>query len=197
MDPNAREGKKNYWKLDCSQITEKMVRRHFKGLLQLFPELASKLDAEPRAAPPSPPSPRSAACGAVQLRCEVKFSGPFSIESLLKRDSPSARTPGAAPLSSVQVRVERRCQPAHGPAHGPAEERLLLRATAGSSSVWPAGGSSAHRGLAADVIQRVPVRAEPSFSVHTRARAAPYFSSPRSSYIAYFVPALTHDVLRF
>lgn len=166
-----------------------MVRRHFKGLLHLFPELASKVETVHRSALVRPPP---AACRAVQVRCEVKFSGPFSIESLLKTDRPSR----APPLEQPTVR------PA-GTKRGHSwdcEERLLLRPEAGSSSICSAGGST-HHGLTANgvahVMKRVPERAEPSFSIHTRARAAPYFTSPRSSYVAYFVPALTHDLLRF
>ncbi|MED6236125.1 hypothetical protein ATANTOWER_004764 [Ataeniobius toweri] len=94
--PDSLNSKKNYWKLDCSQITAKMVRRHFKGLLQLFPELASKLKTEnlnrTSEQKSALPFPQPASCRTVQVRCEVKFTGPFSIESLLKRDSPSART---------------------------------------------------------------------------------------------------------
>ncbi|KAK5855183.1 hypothetical protein PBY51_005313 [Eleginops maclovinus] len=36
--------KRNHWKLDSNQITAKMAHRHFKGILQLFPELASKVE---------------------------------------------------------------------------------------------------------------------------------------------------------
>uniref|UniRef100_A0A3Q1IZD5 Fork-head domain-containing protein n=1 Tax=Anabas testudineus TaxID=64144 RepID=A0A3Q1IZD5_ANATE len=104
------ESKRNYWKLDSSQITAKMVRRHFKGILQLFPDLLSKVETENRSRPSEPcsalHSPEAAACKAVQIRCEVKFSSPFSIESLLKRDSPGARTSRASPLCSLPVRAE-------------------------------------------------------------------------------------------
>ncbi|TWW65151.1 hypothetical protein D4764_21G0000510 [Takifugu flavidus] len=46
--PDSLDSKRKYWKLDSSQITAKMARRHFKGILQLFPELASKVEAENR-----------------------------------------------------------------------------------------------------------------------------------------------------
>uniref|UniRef100_A0A8C3GAW2 Fork-head domain-containing protein n=1 Tax=Cyclopterus lumpus TaxID=8103 RepID=A0A8C3GAW2_CYCLU len=115
--PDSLDSKRNYWKLDPSQITAKMVRRHFKGLLQLFPELASKVETENTSRPSelcsALHSPEPAACRAVQIRCEVKFSSPFSIESLLKRDSPSARPSRASPLSSVPVRVEQQTRPTH------------------------------------------------------------------------------------
>ena len=196
--PDSLDSKRNYWKLDPSQITAKMVRRHFKGILQLFPELASKVETENRGRPSEPcstlhsPEPAEA-CRAVQIRCEVKFSGPFSIESLLKRDSPSARAPRASPLSSVSHR-------AGGTKRSfswDEEELLLLQAAAGSSPMCSAGGST-HRGLtangAAKPIKRMQVCTESSFPVYTR--AAPYFTSPRSSYITYSVPTFTHDALR-
>uniref|UniRef100_A0A674P972 Fork-head domain-containing protein n=1 Tax=Takifugu rubripes TaxID=31033 RepID=A0A674P972_TAKRU len=110
--PDSLDSKRKYWKLDSSQITAKMARRHFKGILQLFPELASKVEAENRSrtlgGQGSLKAPEAAAAAArrVQNRREVKFSGPFSIESLLKRDGPSARTSRSSPLSGAQVRAE-------------------------------------------------------------------------------------------
>uniref|UniRef100_A0A3Q2ZXR6 Si:ch211-239d6.2 n=2 Tax=Kryptolebias marmoratus TaxID=37003 RepID=A0A3Q2ZXR6_KRYMA len=100
----SNHSKRNYWKLDCGQITAKMVRRHFRGLLQLFPELAPKVgtkgaSSKPPDQHPARQSPDPAACKAAQVRCQVKFSGPFSIESLLRRDSPS----GASPRPGVQI----------------------------------------------------------------------------------------------
>ncbi|XP_078032221.1 forkhead box protein H1-like [Epinephelus lanceolatus] len=181
--PDSLDSKRNYWKLDHSQITAKMVRRHFKGILLLFPELASKVETENTSRPSERcsalHSPEPAACRAVQVKCEVKFSSPFSIESLLKRDSPSARASRASPLCRVPVRAEQ--QP-------------------GSSPICSAGGST-HRGLtangAAQPIKRTHVCSQSSFPVCTRASAAPYFTSPHSGYITYSVPAFTHDALCF
>uniref|UniRef100_A0A3Q1IVB8 Fork-head domain-containing protein n=1 Tax=Anabas testudineus TaxID=64144 RepID=A0A3Q1IVB8_ANATE len=137
------ESKRNYWKLDSSQITAKMVRRHFKGILQLFPDLLSKVETENRSRPSEPcsalHSPEAAACRAVQIRCEVKFSSPFSIESLLKRDSPGARTSRASPLCSLPVRAEQQPRLPNTPVgtkrsfSWDCEEPLLLQAPAGSS----------------------------------------------------------------
>ncbi|XP_056255817.1 forkhead box protein H1 [Seriola aureovittata] len=208
VNTDSLDSKRNYWKLDSSQITAKMVRRHFKGILQLFPELASKVQTENRSRPSEHcsalRSPEPAACKAVQVRCEVKFSSPFSIESLLKRDSPSARPSGASPLSSVPVRAEQQPQPAHTRVvtkrslRWDSEEPLLLQASSGSSSICSTGGST-HHGLtangAAKPIKRMHVNTEPSLPVYTR--AAPYFTSPHSSYITYSLPAFTHDALRF
>ncbi|XP_072303213.1 forkhead box protein I1-ema-like [Eucyclogobius newberryi] len=101
--PRSLNSKKNYWKLDTQQVTEKMVRRHFRGLLEFFPELASKIQTLPseRASVCFP----EAACKA-EVKCEVKFSSPFSIESILKRDSPRVRTSGPSAPSTVPFRAE-------------------------------------------------------------------------------------------
>ncbi|TDH04276.1 hypothetical protein EPR50_G00149820 [Perca flavescens] len=207
--PDSPHSKRNYWKLDPSQITAKMVRRHFKGILQLFPELASKVETENVSRPcehcSALHSPEPAACTAVQISCEVKFSSPFSIESLLKRDSPSARAPRASPLSSVRFRVEQQPRSTHrrvGTKRSfswDSEEPLLLQASAGSSPICPTGGGTHHRLTANAAAQpiRMDVCSDPSFSVYTRASAAPYFTSPHSSYITYPVPAFTHDAFRF
>ncbi|KAK5911341.1 hypothetical protein CgunFtcFv8_005526 [Champsocephalus gunnari] len=183
--------RKNYWKLDSGQITAKMARRHFKGILQLFPELASKVETEnlSRASRncSAVPSPEPAACRGVQIRCEVKFSSPFSIESLLKRDSPSGRASRTSPLSSVPLKVD------YQSFSWDSEE--FLQASGGSSPICSTGGST-HCGLAAKPI-RMHVCTESSFPLYTRARAAPYFSSPHSSYITYSVPTFTQDALGF
>ncbi|XP_077447049.1 uncharacterized protein LOC144067308 [Stigmatopora argus] len=81
-------GKRNFWKLDLSHVTAKMVRRHFKGLLDFFPELSGRRE-EPAAS--------------VQIRCQLKFSGPFSIEALLRRDSPAWDLPRPQPLGGALV----------------------------------------------------------------------------------------------
>ncbi|XP_033980382.1 uncharacterized protein LOC117477750 [Trematomus bernacchii] len=197
--------RKNYWKLDSGQITAKMVRRHFKVILQLFPELASKVEREnlSRASRNCSTSPEPAACRGVQIRCEVKFSSPFSIESLLKRDSPSARASRASPLSSVPLKVDYQQRRSiqrvwnKNSFSWESEEPLLLQTSAGSSQICSTGGST-HCGLTASGAAK-PIRmhlcTESSFPVYTRARAAPYFSSPHSSYITYSVPTFTQDAL--
>lgn len=43
---DSRGRRRNYWKMVCSRIRSKMVRRHFNGLLKGFPELTSKLEME-------------------------------------------------------------------------------------------------------------------------------------------------------
>ncbi|XP_076610135.1 uncharacterized protein LOC143334970 [Chaetodon auriga] len=202
--PDSLDSKKNYWKLEPSQITAKMVRRHFKGILQLFPELASKVETEnmSRASEcrSALHSAEAAACRAVHIRCEVKFSGPFSIESLLKRDSPSARVSAASPLSGVPLGAELQPRSTKRSFSWDPEEPLLRQAAAGSSSICSAGGST-HRGLtangAAQPIKRMLVCTEASFPVYSRASPAPYYSSPHSSYITYSEPTFTHNAFRF
>ncbi|XP_047461582.1 forkhead box protein H1-like [Mugil cephalus] len=205
MVPDSPKSKRNYWKLDCSQITTKMVRRHFKGILQLFPELASKVEAEnlSRASEGNSAvrSPEPAACRDVQIRCEVKFSSPFSIESLLKRDGPSAQASRASPLSSVQVRVEQQPLSTHRRAGTKRSiswdsEELLLQTSAASFPICSAGGSTHHRPTAsqdAKPFKKRPVYSEPSVPVSA---TNPYFTSPHSSYLTYSVPAFNHSALR-
>ncbi|KAI3358527.1 hypothetical protein L3Q82_014939 [Scortum barcoo] len=205
---NSLDSKKNYWKLDSSQITAKMVRRHFKGILQFFPELAAKVETENTSRPSERRSalcsPEPEPCRAVQIRCEVKFSSPFSIESLLKRDSPPARASRASPLSSVPIREEQQPRPTHrgvGTKRSlswDSEEPFLLRASAGSSHICSTGGSTHHRLTADGAVKPIKsVSTEASLPVYTRAGAAPYFTSTHSSYITYSVPAFTHDALHF
>lgn len=99
-----------------------MVRRHFKGILQLFPELASKLVGRIRSSE-GPLSlkqgPEAAAAAAAACRGEERrqgeFSGPFSIRSLLRSDGPSARASGSSPPSGLKVGAERRQVEFSGP----------------------------------------------------------------------------------
>lgn len=81
-----------------------MVRRHFKEILGQFPELAPKMatDTTTHHSSPGPittvtHSPEPAVCKTPPTRRSMAFSGPFSIESLLKRDSPSCRGPKPQP----------------------------------------------------------------------------------------------------
>uniref|UniRef100_A0A8C4ZPE4 Fork-head domain-containing protein n=1 Tax=Gadus morhua TaxID=8049 RepID=A0A8C4ZPE4_GADMO len=96
MYPQMPSCKLNYWKLDHSQITVKMVHRHFRKILDQFPELAPKMAKWPLTPQGSPGpittvphTPEPADCKAPPTRGSIKFRGPFSIESLLRRDSPS------------------------------------------------------------------------------------------------------------
>ncbi|XP_051991263.1 forkhead box protein F1 [Xyrauchen texanus] len=80
--------KKNYWKVDESCITPKMFRRHFKHIIDKFPGLSlqtQKTDGCGKNC--TSPKHLLPACSVPENKSEVKFTGPFSIESLLKSDS--------------------------------------------------------------------------------------------------------------
>lgn len=105
--------KKNYWKVDESRITEKMVRRHFKGILDQFPALSSKVKTEME----RPLEPCATVCSPTpevphtQKRHEVKFRSSFSIDSLLLKTDNSPRRIGHRPsppsfVSSVPIGAE-------------------------------------------------------------------------------------------
>ncbi|KAF3707528.1 Forkhead box protein H1 Forkhead activin signal transducer 1 [Channa argus] len=199
--PDSPGSKRNYWKLDSSQITAKMVRRHFKGILQLFPELASRLKTENTGRPSQTCSalqaPEAAACEAAQIRREVKINSLFSIESILKGDSPAAQTCRASPLSSAPVGAEHEPWPTETQAGTTRSFRWdSEEPSAGSSPTCSTGGSAPYRLTvhgAAVPINMMDVCTEPSFPIYTRASAAPYFSS----YSTYSAPQFTHYPYHF
>ncbi|XP_034016293.1 forkhead box protein H1 [Thalassophryne amazonica] len=176
--PDSLNCKRNYWKLDPNQITVKMVRRHFTGLLHVFPELASKMERENRNREWAVPSTEPTACRGVQIRCKVKFRSSFSIESLLKSDTQTSTAPPQTGDTAGEERQRRSgaaTQRSFTWALPPPEQLLLPQASAGSSTIFSAGGDTRH-----------------VFPVCTRAYAAPCFSSPPCSYITYPVPAFSH-----
>ncbi|CAL1584556.1 unnamed protein product [Knipowitschia caucasica] len=133
--PGSQNSKKNYWKLDMNHITEKMVRRHFRGILEFFPELASKLQtpiqtSKEKASVGSPET----TCKARQVKREVKFTSPFSIESILRRDSAYVRTSRSYtdPFSAEQPEVS----------HSRGVKRSLHWDTSAAPPVWSVGGST-------------------------------------------------------
>ena len=93
--------KKNYWKVDESRITEKMVRRHFKGILEQSPVLSSTVKIENRPVELCVTDSPTPAAHHAQKKHEMKFSSSFSIESLLRRNCPSHLGPRHAPPSVV------------------------------------------------------------------------------------------------
>eukprot|EP00064_Thunnus_orientalis_P014067 superscaffoldBa00002393_g14108 len=124
-----------------------------------------------------------------------------------QRDSPSASASKASPLSSVPVSVkQQQPRPTHtrvGTKRSfswDSEEPLLLQGSAGNSPICSTGGST-HHGLTADraakLIKSMHVCTKRSFPVYTRVSAAPYFTSPHSSYITYSVPTFAHDAHHF
>ncbi|KAB5530851.1 hypothetical protein PHYPO_G00134090 [Pangasianodon hypophthalmus] len=82
IDPEYPNAKRNFWRVDESSITPKMLRRHFSDIAELFPGLPPAWDR--KAAPPPVPSPPI--CPVKMEDRPNKFTGPFSIESLLKKD---------------------------------------------------------------------------------------------------------------
>ncbi|XP_043072925.1 forkhead box protein H1-like [Puntigrus tetrazona] len=81
INPGSPNAKRNFWRVDESEITPKILRRHFGGLRHVSP---AKNETETGVITREPPA------------AEKKFSGPFSIESLLRRENgaPSRITPG-------------------------------------------------------------------------------------------------------
>lgn len=135
--------------LDCREITTEMVHEHFLEILHLFPVLVSRLETKNLSCPPRPlhslePAPRSTA----QIKPEVKFNGPFSIDSILKRDFTSAQA--YTPTLSLPVRVEHFTQPTQRRTGTKrcfgwdTDQHLILQASAGCSPVCTGGGSTHH-----------------------------------------------------
>uniref|UniRef100_A0A672LK99 Forkhead box protein H1-like n=2 Tax=Sinocyclocheilus grahami TaxID=75366 RepID=A0A672LK99_SINGR len=87
VDPHYPNPKKNFWKVDENGITPKMFRRHFKHLINIFPGLSIPTqpvdECEDNSYAPEPLTP---ACEVTENKSEGKFTGPFSIDSLLKSD---------------------------------------------------------------------------------------------------------------
>ncbi|KAF5908537.1 forkhead box protein H1-like [Clarias magur] len=98
IDPEYPNAKRNFWRVDESSITPKMLRRHFSDMAELFPGLPPGLDTKP--APPIVHS--SPVCPAKMENRPAKFSGPFSIESLLKKEHvPQVRIAVQQPAQTI------------------------------------------------------------------------------------------------
>jgi len=65
--------------VDESGITPKMFRRHFKYIMNVFPGQCEEDHSHA-------PEPLMPVCTVAENKREVKFTGPFSIESILKSD---------------------------------------------------------------------------------------------------------------
>ncbi|KAG1947370.1 forkhead box protein H1 [Pimephales promelas] len=96
INPQLPNAKRNFWKVDDSKITPKILRRHFRGLCDVFPDLYENKNATERATWKHP-------------EAEKKFTSPFSIESLLQRESSaSVRLCATRTFENVfQVRANR------------------------------------------------------------------------------------------
>uniref|UniRef100_A0A8C1W3B6 Fork-head domain-containing protein n=1 Tax=Cyprinus carpio TaxID=7962 RepID=A0A8C1W3B6_CYPCA len=87
VDPDYPNPKKNFWKVDENGITPKMFRRHFKYLINVFPGLSIQTQPVDECKDESyAPEPLTPACEVTENKTEGKFTGPFSIDSLLKSD---------------------------------------------------------------------------------------------------------------
>ncbi|XP_067282181.1 forkhead box protein H1-like [Pseudorasbora parva] len=87
VDPDYPNPKKNFWKVDESGITPKMFRRHFKYIMNMLPGLALQAHREDECEDYSCASESlTPVCTITENKSQVKFTGPFSIESILKSD---------------------------------------------------------------------------------------------------------------
>lgn len=87
VDPEYPNPKKNFWKVDENAITPKMFRRHFKYLINKFPGLSIQTQqVDGREDNSNAAEPLTPACRVTENKSQGKFTGPFSIDSLLKSD---------------------------------------------------------------------------------------------------------------
>ena len=185
-DEEGLQVKSNCWRVDMSQITEKMMRRHFKSntdLLCSTDKDQSEDSSESYSLKPSSPP---------QKRDNVKFSSPFSIESLLKRESfvssPTSSPLAIRPTLNIAVKAEpqpwraeramKRCLSWDSP---PVEAHLAFPA-GHTYSMYTADGDRGHGFIDESSAKRMRVCAEPPFPVYTRASAPNHFSSSVNCY---------------
>ncbi|XP_059366295.1 forkhead box protein A4-A-like [Carassius carassius] len=81
VNPECPNGKRNFWKVDDSKITPKILRRHFRGLRDVFPNFCETMES------PSLENATENSATCKHPEGEKKFTSPFSIESLLQRES--------------------------------------------------------------------------------------------------------------
>ncbi|TRY84307.1 hypothetical protein DNTS_025419 [Danionella cerebrum] len=94
VDPSYPNPKLNFWKVDENGISPKMFRRHFKGIMHMFPQSARKCWQTEAEETTSSPERLTPANKVLEHKSEVKFSSSFSIESLLKSDRGGKRMRG-------------------------------------------------------------------------------------------------------
>uniref|UniRef100_A0A4W5N1B9 Si:ch211-239d6.2 n=1 Tax=Hucho hucho TaxID=62062 RepID=A0A4W5N1B9_9TELE len=214
VSPYLPHSKKNFWKVDESQITAKMARRHFKDILDLFPELSTKVRMEAeqiseRFATVYSPTPTLTGLH-IQKKSEVKFSSPFSIESILNRDSPSRLSPRPAPLSvmssgppdQMPLCAERGVGTKRMSWDSPPVEINLVPRAGDSYPSYVTVATTVH-GLIGDDDDGRPVKkmrmcAEPSYLIYSRPSVAPRFAEPpRNCYLKYPVATYACDAHHF
>ncbi|KAK1805026.1 hypothetical protein P4O66_019394 [Electrophorus voltai] len=98
IDPEYPNAKRNFWRVDESCITRKMLRRHFSNSVSMFPGLLPKRNTETRDAV----DPGSSVYHRNVTNRPVKFSSSFSIESLLKKDHITVRESSYQPTVPEQ-----------------------------------------------------------------------------------------------
>lgn len=81
INPECPNAKRNFWKVDDSKITPKILRRHFRGLSDVFPNLYGNMEIL------SAKNVMENKATYKRPEAEKKFTSPFSIESLLQRES--------------------------------------------------------------------------------------------------------------
>lgn len=89
-----------------------MLRRHFKGMLHTFPDLASRLNGDPDVTEEmyTTHNPQKTSVSSIKPSSVAKFSGPFSIESILKKDTRSLPCPKSSALYILPGSLEGRDQ---------------------------------------------------------------------------------------
>ncbi|XP_069051381.1 forkhead box protein H1 [Lepisosteus oculatus] len=100
VNPENPKGKKSFWEFDETRITPVLFRRHFKGLEGTFTHLAQRMSRGAKENSPSSATPSAA------KQPNTKFTGSFSIESILneKRSSQSIERWSPLPGSLEVVR---------------------------------------------------------------------------------------------
>uniref|UniRef100_A0A672KVI1 Si:ch211-239d6.2 n=1 Tax=Sinocyclocheilus grahami TaxID=75366 RepID=A0A672KVI1_SINGR len=81
INPECPYAKHFFWKVDESKITPKILRRHFSGLRDVFPDFYENMEMS------SVKNEMENRATCKRPEAENKFSSPFSIESLLQRES--------------------------------------------------------------------------------------------------------------
>ncbi|XP_029590520.1 forkhead box protein H1-like [Salmo trutta] len=214
VSPYMPHSKKNFWKVDESQITAKMARRHFKGILDLFPDLSTKVRMEAeqiseRFAAGFSPKP-TLTSPHMQNNNEVKFRGAFSIESILNRDSTSRLCPrpaalavvSSAPTDQPPLRAERGVGTTRMSWDSPPVETNLVPHAGDGYPSYTTVAATVH-GLIGDDddvrhIKKMRMCADPSYLTHSRPSVAPRFADPpRNCYLKYPVATYTCNAHHF
>lgn len=82
INPECPNAKRNFWKVDESKITAKILRRHFGALRDVFPDFYENMEVSS-----VKNETENNRATLKRLEAEKKFTSPFSIESLLQRES--------------------------------------------------------------------------------------------------------------